>query len=102
MNNNIGILIDARMKSKIESLMDWNNNGQICYSLKFKDIGDSFWFNDKNMLQEFFNNQSVERFYDGELRKGYFDYVNEHGNIIRYYVEAKRGTLKVIDEECLH
>lgn len=96
------IIIDNRMKSKIEELIDCSENeNNECYSVRLKDIKDTFWFDDQGKLQEFLNNQTLERFYDKELRKGYFDYVNEYKETSRYYVEAKRGTLKLIEEKCI-
>jgi hypothetical protein len=97
MKNN-SVMIDVRMKSKIESLTEW---GKVC-SVKFNDIHDTFWFSDKNMLQEFLHNQAAERFYDKELRKGYFDYINEHSETLRYHVESNRGTLTLLKEECIY
>lgn len=96
MNNSV--LVDNRMKSKIEELYEFNNNACM---VKFKDLDDSFFFNDKYELQEFLNEQTVERFYDKELRNGYFDYKNENNNIIRYYIEVNRGNLELINEEVI-
>lgn len=92
------LLIDSRLKSKIEDLMEWQED--VC-SVKFNDLDDTFWFNNKIELNEFIKNQESERFYDKSLRKGYFDYVNDANEVLRYYVESKRGTLKVIREENL-
>lgn len=89
------ILIDSRMKSKIEDIMEWKND--VC-SVKFKDLDDTFWFNKHEELQEFIRNQEVERYYDKSLRKGYFDYTNEHNEIFRHYIESKRGTLTLLEE----
>lgn len=90
--------VDSKMKSKIESLMEWEND---VYSIKFKDINDTFWFNDKITLQEFVRKQEVERFYDKSLRKGYFDYINENNELIRYAVSAYRGQLTVLNENII-
>ena len=46
-------------------------------------------------------NQEAERFYSKELKKEYFDYVNEHSETLRYYVESNKGTLSLLKEECL-
>lgn len=92
------ILVDSRLKNKIETLHEFKNN---CCSVKFTDLQDVFFFNDEYGLQEFLNIQARERFYDKELRKGYFDYKNEYNETLRYYVESKRGTLTLINEECL-
>lgn len=93
------VIIDTRLQRKIESLMTYNNE---CYSVSFTDLIDTFWFNDKDRLQDFLNNQSAERYYDKELRRGYFDYINDVSDTIRYHVESKRGTLTLLKEECLN
>ena len=95
---NKSIIIDSRLKSKIEELMEWNEN---YYSVKFKDLNDTFWFSDCIELQKFLHEQVSERFYDKSLRKGYFDYINEYDETFRYHIEPKRGTLTLLKEECL-
>lgn len=92
------ILMDSRLKSKIEDCGEWNEN---CYTVKFKDLDDAFFFSTQTELQLFLRNQEVERFYDKSLRKGYFDYVNENGETLRYHVESKRGTFTLLKDECL-
>lgn len=100
MKNSVNI--DSRLKSKILELMDLSpDENTPCYCVKFKDLDDAFWFGDKIELQEFLHKQAVERFYEKELRKGYFDYVNEHNETFRYHVLAKRGTLTLLNEECV-
>ena len=90
------IIIDSRLKKNIESLYEYK--GGSC-SVKFKDIDDTFWFNNYKELQEFVNNQAAERYCDKSLRKGYFDFINEYGEKIRYnIVENIRGKLKVKEE----
>lgn len=93
------IIIDNRLKSKIESFSDWSKEGNASYSLKFKDIEDTFWFDNDTDLYNFLGKQIVERFYDKELRKGCFDYINENGETIRYNVEANRGTFTFVEDE---
>lgn len=93
------ITIDGRLKSKIEDLTDWSKENNACYCVKFKDIEDSFWFGNDSDLYNFMGEQISERFYDKELRKGYFDYVNENGEAVRYHVEVKRGTVTSIKDE---
>lgn len=90
------ISIDSRLKSKIENIESWDQGS--C-SLKFKDLDDTFWFKDEIDLQEFIRNQERERFYDKELRKGYFLYTNEHDETFKYTVEANRGKLTLVKEE---
>ena len=87
------VFIDTRLKSKIEYLTN-------C-SVRFKDMDDTFWFETYEELQEFLSKQSVERFYDKELRKGYFDYINENGETFRYFIEVFRGKITSVREEYL-
>jgi len=94
-------IMDTRLKNRIESSIDWSRDSNESYSVKFKDLEDTFWFNSWDKLQEFLNNQVSERFYDKELRKGYFDYINKYGETLRYHVESKRGTLTLLNEECI-
>lgn len=95
------VLVDSRLKNKIEELMDLSMGDIECYSVRFKDLDDAFHFGKQSELQDFLREQEVERFYDKSLRKGYFDYVNENGETLRYHVEAKRGTFTLIKDECL-
>jgi hypothetical protein len=92
------VMVDLRLKNKIESMKEWEND--VC-SISFKDLDDTFWFGSKLELQEFLNIQASERFYDKELRKGYFDYINENNETLRYHIESKRGILTLLNEECL-
>ena len=92
------ILVNPRLKNKIETLMDLSQD-ESCLMVKFKDLEDAFFFSSDAELQEFLRKQEAERFFDRELRKGYFDYTNENNETIRYHVESKRGTLKLLREE---
>ena len=84
-----GILIDTKLK-KIIKLIEWNG----CYSVYLKDIDELFWFDDKIGVQEFLNIQARERFYDKELRKGYFEAMNEVKEIFIYKIlEMNRGVI---------
>lgn len=94
----LSLSVDRRMRNKIESLMEWEND--VC-SIMFKDLNDTFWFNSKNDLQEFIRKQEVERFFDKSLRKGYFDYKNENNDLIRYEVSSVRGKLTVLNENII-
>ena len=90
------VIMDNRLKKNIESLYKYENGS--C-SIKFKDINDTFWFNDKEELQDFVNNQASERYYDKSLRKGYFDYVNEYNEKFRYQISnVCRGKLELQEE----
>lgn len=91
------VMVDRKLKRKIESMEEFDGS----YSVKFKDLVDTFWFNTADQLQEFLNVQSRERCYDKELRQGYFDYVNDADEVLRYYVKSNRGALEVIKEENL-
>lgn len=90
------IIIDSRLKKNIKEMMHYNND---CCSVKFKDLDDTFWFDNKYLLNNFLNNQASERYFDRSLRKGYFDYTNEYDETFRYYIEANRGTLKMLRDE---
>ena len=78
------IVIDTRIKRFIEGYIVGENEDII--AIKLNDIGETFWFDDKIKVQEFLNEQVTERIYDKELRKGYFDYVDEYRTIHRYYI----------------
>ena len=52
------IVIDHRLKSKIESLFIIGE----CYMIKFKDLEDTFFFDTYSGLQEFVNTQDVKGF----------------------------------------
>lgn len=92
------IMVDRRLKSKIEELAEWDKD--VC-SVRFKDLTDTFWFDGTEALQDFLNQHSRERYYDKSLRKGYFLYTNENNEIFKYNVEANRGKLTLISEEFL-
>lgn len=90
--------IDTRLKSKIENMFKYENGS--C-SVKFVDVEDVFWFNDKNDLQEFLRHQEVERFFDKQLRKGYFDYMNENEDTLRYFVTVVRGKYQSVEVDVM-
>ena len=91
------VMIDTRLKNKIETAYSIGG----CYSIRFIDLVDTFWFNEIHELQDFLNIQSKERYYDKKIRDGYFDYVNENNETLRYHVNSNRGKLTVIKEENL-
>lgn len=94
----MAILIDKRIQRFVEGYLDEDNENIMC--IKLKDIDESFWFSDKTLAQEFLNIQAIERVYDKELRKGYFDYVDEHGLIHRYFIHnVERGKITSFKEE---
>lgn len=88
----MAILIDTRIKRFVEGHLDADNENIMC--IRLKDIDESFWFSDEILAQEFLNIQAIERVYDKELRKGYFDYVDENGLIHRYFIhKVERGKI---------
>ena len=92
------VVVDRRLKNKIEEFSEWEKG---IYSVKFKDLIDTFWFDDADTLQDFLNQHSRERYYNKEVRKGYFLYTNEHNEIFKYTVESNRGKLTLISEDFL-
>lgn len=92
------IVIDTRIKRFIEGYVVGENEDII--AIKLNDIGETFWFDDKTKVQEFLNEQVTERIYDKELRKGYFDYVDEYGTNHRYYInKLVKGKITTYNEE---
>ena len=91
------IVVNSKIKNKIESLKVL----QGAYMIKFKDLTDVFLFNSLEQAQEFINVQVRERVYKKDLRKGYFDYINEAGETLRYYIINIKGKLEVIREKNL-
>lgn len=91
------IVMDSRLKKFAEETNIWKDD--VC-SIFLKDIDETFWFNTPSELQEFVHVQARERFYDKSMRKGYFDYMNEHGETHRYHIEElMRGEIKKFREE---
>lgn len=94
----MAILIDTRIKRFIEGCTHGENNETI--SLRLKDIDEAFWFENETEAQEFLNKQVTERVVDKELRKGYFDYTDEHGETHRYFIDkVTRGKIISFTEE---
>jgi hypothetical protein len=93
-----GIMIDTRMKNKVEAMYKHSDKA---YSIKFKDLDDTFWFGNVVDLQDFLNQVERERYYDKEVKKGYFTYTNEHGERFKYNVKSNRGTLTLLNEEII-
>lgn len=94
----MAILIDKRIRRFVEGVLCGENENTICIILK--DIDEAFWFSDELVAQEFLNRQAIERVYDKELRKGYFDYVDEYGTTHRYYIDKLvRGKITSFREE---
>ena len=94
----MAILIDKRIQRFVEGYLFGENNEII--SIHLKDVDETFWFENEVAAQEFLNKQMTERFGDKELRKGYFDYTNECGEIHRYSInEVVRGKIISFTEE---
>ena len=92
------IVIDTRIKRFIEGYIVGENEDII--AIKLNDIGETFWFDDKIKVQELLNEKVTEGIYDKELRKGYFDYVDEYGIIHRYYInKLVKGKITIYNEE---
>lgn len=96
----MAIVIDARIKSFVEGCLIGENNEAI--SILLKDIDETFWFEDEVAAQDFLNRQVTERVADKELRKGYFDYIDEYGETHRYFInEITRGKIISFTEEVI-
>ena len=94
----MAILIDKRIQRFVEGYILGENNETI--SIHLKDIDETFWFENEVVAQEFLIKQATERVGDKELRKGYFDYTNECGEIHRYSInEVVRGKIISFTEE---
>lgn len=89
--SSMGVVVDRRLVRFIRSLMEWEND---VYSVTLSDLDETFWFNSFADLQEFLNKQAVERFYEDELKKGYFEYVNDNGEKLKYSItKLNRGRI---------
>ena len=96
----MAIIIDARIKRFVEGCLIGENNEAI--SILLKDIDETFWFENEVSAQDFLNRQVTERVADKELRKGYFDYIDEYGEIHRYFInEITRGKIISFTEEVI-
>lgn len=85
------IMIDKRVEKNLEYI---NLHENKIFSVKMKDIEDVFWFDSECELSDFINQQARERYYDNSLRKGYFEYKNEYGEIIKYIIQSvNRGNI---------
>lgn len=92
------LMIDKRIKRFVEGV-SYNDNNDIV-SIHLKDIDEVFWFNNNIEAQNFLNTQATERVYDKQLRKGYFDYQDEYGDIHRYIINGvSRGEITSFSEK---
>lgn len=86
----MAILVDTRINKFVEGFI--SEEGVI--GIKLNDIDETFWFGNEAEAQEFLNKQATERVADKQLRKGYFDYNDEYGNVHRYDInEVVRGKI---------
>ena len=94
----MAILIDTRINRFVEGCLLGENDETI--SIRLKDIDETFWFENEVAAQEFLTKQVTERVGDNELRKGYFDYVDEYGDMHRYFInKTERGKILSFTEE---
>lgn len=94
----MAIIIDTRINRFVEGYLLGENNEAI--SVRLKDIDETFWFENEVAAQEFLNKQVTERVADKELRKGYFDYIDERKDTHRYFInEVVRGEIVSFTEE---
>ena len=78
------IVIDKRLNRFVRCCILGKNEDVL--SIHLDDIDESFYFDDSDVAKDFLNKQSIERFGDKELRKGYFDYIDEYETIYRYRI----------------
>lgn len=94
----MAIITDTRIKRFVEGCLLGENNEAI--SIRLNDIDETFWFENEAEAQEFLTKQVTERVGDKELRKGYFDYIDEYGDTHRYFIhEVARGRILSFTEE---
>ena len=78
----MSIIIDTKITKFVEGTI-WENN---IISIKLTDIDETFFFDNEVDAQDFVNKQVTERSGDKSLRKGYFDYKDETGELHRYWI----------------
>lgn len=82
----MAIMVINRLQKFIQvTQFDFDN--MTTYSVYLKDVDMSFHFETEKEVQDFLNKQATERFSAKELRKGYFDYVNEHKETHRFLIK---------------
>lgn len=92
------LLIDTRIQRFVEGCLLGENDDTI--SIRLKDVDETFWFENEVAAQDFLNKQVTERVADKELRKGYFDYLDEYGTNHRYFInEVVKGKIISFTEE---
>lgn len=88
------MLIDSRIKRFVEG-----TKIEESFCIRLTDVDEAYWFTDEVQAIDFLNAQARERVGDKELRKGYYDYQNEHGEIHRYLIKkVLRGKIEEFEE----
>lgn len=88
------MLIDSRIKRFVECTEFAES---IC--IRLTDVDEAYWFTDEVQALDFIHTQARERVSDKELRKGYYDYQNEYGEIHRYLIKkVLRGKIEEFEE----
>ena len=87
----MNFIINKRLEKFIKVCLLGEN--QDVLSIHLEDINESFYFDNEVEIQNFLNDQSIERFGDKSLRKGYFDYIDEYQEKHRYVINVKRGKI---------
>ena len=92
------LIIDTRIKRFVKGYFLEENDETI--GIYLKDIDETFWFENEILAQDFLNEQVTVRVADNELRKDYFDYVDEHEEVHRYFInKVVRGKIISFTEE---
>ena len=92
------LMIDTRIKRFVEGYFLGENDETI--GIYLKDIDETFWLENEILAQDFLNKQVTVRVADNELRKDYFDYVDEHKETHRYFInKVVRGKIISFTEE---
>lgn len=95
------IVIDKKIERFVKGCLLGKNEDVL--SIHLSDIGESFYFDDPSLAQDFLNKQSIERFGAAELKTGHFDYNDEYGTIHRYIIKGlERGAIISYSEEVMY
>lgn len=95
------IVIDKKIERFVKGCLIGKNEDVL--SIHLSDIGESFYFDDSLLAQDFLNKQSTERFGAAELKTGHFDYNDEYGAIHRYIIKRlERGKIISYSEEVMY
>lgn len=95
------IVIDKRIEHFVKGCLLGVNEDVL--SIHLNDVGESFYFDNPALAQNFLNKQSTERFGVAELKTGYFDYTDEYGTIHRYTIKGlSRGRIISYEEDVIY